>query len=197
MSESKDRPSQRFGVIGWREWVTLPGFAAAPIKAKVDTGARTSALHAFDLKRFDRDGSEWVRFSTQPRQGEEAPTMPGEAKVLDWRFVTSSGGHRSFRPVIVVDVSLLGVVWPVELTLARRDTMGFRMLLGRQAVRHRFLVDPGRSYLGGKPKRKKRKTPKDGDASAPVGPPASASAPSVSSVSEPVAVAGPRPETAD
>ena len=141
-------------VIGWREWVGLPDFGIRSIKVKVDTGARSSSLHAFDLQEFERDGVKWVRFQVHPVQRKSDKTVELEAMVLEHRSVRSSSGKAAIRPVIVTNVELLGITWPVELTLASRDDMGFRMLLGRQAFRHRFLVDAGKSYYGGKPKRK-------------------------------------------
>ena len=143
-------------VIGWREWVGLPDFGIKHIKAKVDTGARSSSLHAFDLREFERDGAEWVRFEIHPVQRKSDRAVAVEAQVLEHRSIRSSSGKASIRPVIVTNVRLLGTTWPVELTLASRDEMGFRMLLGREAFRRRFLVDVGKSYCGGKPKRKKK-----------------------------------------
>jgi hypothetical protein len=143
-------------VIGWREWVGLPDFGIKHIKVKVDTGARSSSLHAFDLRKFERDGEEWVRFQVHPVQRKKDRIVDVEARVLEHRSVRSSSGKASMRPVIVTRVRLLGITWPVELTLASRDEMGFRMLLGREAFRRRFLVDAGKSYCGGKPKRKKK-----------------------------------------
>lgn len=135
-------------VIGWREWIALPGLAVDRIKAKIDTGARSSALHAFNIKTFEREGREYVRFDVHPEQRKSKVTIPTEAELLEYRMVKSSGGHQTRRPVILTQVELMGQRWPIELTLAGRDTMGFRMLLGREAVRNRFLVDPGDSYLG-------------------------------------------------
>ncbi|NNK48333.1 MAG: ATP-dependent zinc protease [Gemmatimonadetes bacterium] len=143
-------------VIGWREWVGLPDFGIERIKAKVDTGARSSSLHAFDLQEFEQAGAKWVRFQVHPVQRSRDRTVEVEAEVLEHRSVRSSSGRASLRPVIVTDVRLMGITWPVELTLASRDEMGFRMLLGREAFRRRFLVDAGRSYCGGKPKRRKK-----------------------------------------
>lgn len=143
-------------VIGWREWVGLPELGIKTIKAKVDTGARSSSLHAFDLEEFDRDGDKWVRFKIHPVQRKNETVVEAEAKVLEYRSVRSSSGKAARRPVVVTNVELLGIAWPVELTLANRDDMGFRMLLGREAFRRRFLVDAGKSYYGGKPKRKKK-----------------------------------------
>jgi hypothetical protein len=141
-------------VIGWREWVGLPDFGIKNIKAKVDTGARSSSLHAINLHIFNRDGIEWVRFLVHPIQRNSKKSVEIKAKILELRSVKSSNGVSAKRPVIVTHVKLLGLIFPVELTLASRDDMGFRMLLGREAFRRRFLVDAGKSYYGGKPKRK-------------------------------------------
>jgi len=143
-------------VIGWREWVGLPDFGIKMIKVKVDTGARSSSLHAFDVDIFERNGAKWVRFQVLPVQRKRNKIVEVEAMVLEFRSVRSSSGIASKRPVIVTNVALLGITWPVELTLASRDEMGFRMLLGREAFRRRFLVDAGKSYYSGKPKRKKK-----------------------------------------
>jgi len=143
-------------VIGWREWVGLPDFGIRSIKVKVDTGARSSSLHAFEPRVFERDGEKWVRFQVHPVQRTKDKAVEVEAKVLEFRSVRSSSGIALMRPVIVTNVTLLGTTWPVELTLASRDEMGFRMLLGREAFRQRFLVDAGKSYYSGKPKRKKK-----------------------------------------
>lgn len=148
-------------IIGWREWVELPDFGIKAIKAKVDTGARSSSLHAFDLQEFEREGVKWVRFKLHPIQRRSDYSIELEAIVLEFRSVRSSSGKATLRPVIVTKVALLGTVWPIELTLANRDEMGFRMLLGREAFRQRFLVDAGKSYYGGKPKRKKKSNQKE------------------------------------
>ena len=141
-------------VIGWREWVKLPDLGVKLIKVKVDTGARSSSLHAFDVEDFSRDNEDWVRFKIHPVQRENEKVVQAEAKVLEYRSVRSSSGKASTRPVIITNLELLGNVYAVELTLANRDEMGFRMLLGREAFRRRFLVDAGNSYCGGKPKRR-------------------------------------------
>lgn len=137
-------------IIGWREWVSLPELGIRAIKVKVDTGARSSSLHAFDVREFEKDGETWVQFSVHPVQRSERNLVDVKAKVLDYRTVRSSSGKASRRPVIVTQIELMGFTWPVELTLANRDQMGFRMLLGRQAFRKRFLVDAGNSYYSGK-----------------------------------------------
>lgn len=138
----RDRPT-----IGWREWVALPGLGVAGIKVKIDTGARSSSLHAFDPERFTRAGTEMVSFTIHPRPGRRLPSIRAEAAVQAERLVRNPGGREELRPVIFTPVTWAGVTWDVELNLTRRDDMGFRMLLGRQAVRRRFLVDPGRSFL--------------------------------------------------
>ena len=143
-------------VIGWREWVGLSDLSIKRIKAKVDSGARSSSLHAYDLEEFERDGQKFVRFKVHPVQRNSKKVIEAEAKVLEYRSVRSSSGKASMRPVIVTNLTMLGQTWPIELTLANRDDMGFRMLLGREAFRGRFLVDAGQSYFGGKPKRKRK-----------------------------------------
>ncbi|GAB5519873.1 MAG: RimK/LysX family protein [Rhodothermales bacterium] len=141
-------------VIGWREWVGLPDLGIPSIKVKVDSGARSSSLHAFALQQFEQDGVTWVRFQVHPVQRTRAEAVEVKAEVLEFRSIRSSSGKASLRPVIVTRVTLLGITWPIELTLARRDAMGFRMLLGREAFRGRFIVDGEKSYYGGKPKRR-------------------------------------------
>ena len=147
-SRKKRRPPPE--VLGWREWASLPDFGVDAIKVKLDTGARTSSLHAFDLTRFDRDGRTMVRFEVHPVQRSADDVVIVEAEVVDERWVRNSGGGRELRPVIETTVGIGERSWPIELTLTRRDEMGFRMLLGRQALKKRALVDPGRSFRAGR-----------------------------------------------
>jgi len=112
-------------IIGWREWVGLPDFGIKTIKVKVDTGARSSSLHAFNLHIFERDGVKWVRFQVHPVQRKKNKIVEVEAMVLEFRSVRSSSGMAVMRPVIITTVELRGITWPVELTIASRDEMGF------------------------------------------------------------------------
>jgi hypothetical protein len=138
-------------VLGWREWVDLPELGIRHIKAKVDTGARTSALHAFEVQPFTENGRQRVRFKIHPNQKDVATVVESIADVVDQRVVTDSGGHREERWVIETRAVIGGVEKSIELTLTSRDTMMFRMLLGRTALKGWARVDPGSSYLAGKP----------------------------------------------
>lgn len=133
--------------IGWREWVGLPELGIPRIKAKIDTGARTSALHAFEVLPFSREGALWVQFRMHPLQRDASHERMCEAAVVDERVVRDSGGHAEQRYVIETRVCLGADCWPVEVTLTSRDDMLFRMLIGRTAIRGRYLVDASRSYL--------------------------------------------------
>ena len=136
---------------GWREWVGLPDLDVEYIKAKLDTGARSSALHAFNLVEFQREGVSWVRFSVHPWQRSAEDEQTIELPVHDRRTIRSSTGHMQQRYVVRMNLRLLDQTFPVDVTLARRDSMGFRLLIGREALRQGFVVDSGRSYLGGRP----------------------------------------------
>ena len=140
-------------VIGWREVVVLPQLGIDKIKVKIDTGARSSALHAFNIREFKRDGKDLVRFQVHPLQRDRDTTITSEAELLEYRKIRNSGGVAQLRPVIITEVKLGESSWKIELTLTNRDVMGFRMLLGRQAVRNKFLIDPGRSFLQSRRKR--------------------------------------------
>ncbi|CAM2772807.1 ATP-dependent zinc protease [Vibrio ordalii] len=134
-------------IVGWRETLILPGLGIEQINAKVDTGARTSCLHAFKVESFTKEEALWVRFWIHPLQRNNEKVTVCEAKVLDERIVRDSGGHEESRYVIQSDVSLGDQTWPIEITLTNRENMGFRMLLGRTAMHHRILVDPTKSFL--------------------------------------------------
>jgi hypothetical protein len=136
-------------IIGWREWVGLPELGIPAIKAKVDTGARTSALHAYYVTPFDRDGKPWVRFGLHPLQKDSLTCIECEAPVKDVRLVTDSGGHREQRVVIETSLLIKGIYMPIEMTLTDRENMRFRMLLGRSALKQGFWVDSSKSFLLG------------------------------------------------
>lgn len=144
-------------VVGWREWVALPQAGIAALKAKIDTGARSSAIHAFDVEVFDREDVEWVRFSIHPWQRSDDDVAVLELPLLDRREVRSSNGQVEQRCAVALDVTLASRTITTVMTLSNRDEMGFRMLIGREALSRGFLVDSARSYLGGRPKRAVRR----------------------------------------
>ena len=143
-------------MLGWREWVGLPELGVPAIKAKVDTGARTSALHAFEIRSLPETHRECVEFKLHPLQHDSDTAVVCTAAVIDKRIVTDSGGHREERFVIRTPVSIGAFTWQIEMTLTSRDDMLFRMLLGRTALKGRVRVDPARSYIVGKRRRRKQ-----------------------------------------
>ena len=150
MLRKTSKLKQKKMVIGWREWLALPDLGIQAIKAKVDTGARTSALHTFGLEPFEKDGTLKVKFTVHPLQRRNDIEVCCVADVVDRRRVTSSDGQSEKRYVIQTIVALGEVRWPIELSLTNRKSMRFRMLLGRAAVTGPLLVDPAKSYLTGR-----------------------------------------------
>jgi len=151
------RPHLPQTILGWREWVSLPALGLTGIKAKIDTGARSSSLHAFDIKAIEVDGKPWVEFKVHPHQHDTTDVISCRAPIKDYRQVTDSGGHRSMRYVIETRICIGGEECLAEMTLADRSQMLFRMLLGRTAMKNRYTVDPSRSYCASK------KPPKPGN----------------------------------
>ncbi len=133
--------------VGWREWLALPSLGISRIKAKVDTGARTSAIHAFDLELYETEAEEKrVRFKVHPIQGDLETMIECDEIVSEHRSVRDSGGHEEIRPFITIPVTLGPHTWEIEASLTNRDNMKFRMLLGRAAIKNRFVVDSSSSY---------------------------------------------------
>ncbi len=136
-------------IIGNEEWCAFPALGVPAIKARVDSGAKTSALHAFNIQRFQYDNSPWVSFDVHPLQDNRLIVVHCKAPVCDKRWVKSSSGMSEKRYVIKVPMQLGDFMWDVEVTLTNRDSMGYRMLLGRNAMQNHVLVDPSDGcYLG-------------------------------------------------
>ena len=138
-------------LLGWREWAGLPEFNIDRIKAKIDTGARSSALHAFAIDPYRKGGQRWVMFSIHPRQRHSDMSIECHAPIKDRRLVSDSGGHKQRRYVIETQIILGQSIFTAEMTLTNRDSMLFRMLIGRTAMSNRFIIDPNASYVQGKP----------------------------------------------
>ena len=151
-TRTRVEPYRHLLIIGWREWVSLSDLGISKIKAKIDTGARTSALHAYDVHEYVDGNKNMVRFKVHPMQKDTLSVRLARAEVVDKRLVRDSGGKVTLRPVILTTMRMGDLKWEIELTLVNRDQMGFRMLLGRQALRGNLLVNPQKSYLFGKTK---------------------------------------------
>lgn len=136
--------------IGWQEWCSLPNFHIPAIKAKIDTGAKTSSLHASNIRTFHRHGDLFVHFTIQPLQQTSRFETHCTALVVDKRPVTTSGGHKEIRYVITTLLTLGHTSWNIELTLTNRASMTFRMLLGRDAIKDHAIIDPGKILYQGK-----------------------------------------------
>ena len=144
-------------IVGSEEWCTFPELGIPTIKARVDSGAKTSALHAVNISPFQKDDENWVKFDINPIQNNTRTVIHCQAPLVDKRIVKSSSGFREQRYVIKSGIQIGETFWEVELTLTNRDSMGFRMLLGREAMSGRLLVDPERKYLMGQPTKEKLK----------------------------------------
>ncbi len=144
--QSVDYHNKAYVILGWREWVSLPELGIKQIKAKIDTGARSSALHADKIMRYRQGGKDKVRFDLYPIQRNHQEAVSCSANLIDTRFVTDSGGHRELRYVIETTLILGGLNLSIEITLTNRSLMTFRMLLGRKALQHNYIIDPARSF---------------------------------------------------
>lgn len=155
-------PENSIEALGWREWVALPDLGIPAVKAKLDTGARTSALHAYFVEPYEERGVSMVRFGIHPLRRRNEIALECVAVVKDRRMVSDSGGHREKRFVIETRLQLGDISWLAEVTLTDREGMLFRMLLGRTALAGRYSVDPARSYVAGRsltrayPRRKRK-----------------------------------------
>ncbi|WP_169077899.1 ATP-dependent zinc protease family protein [Microcella alkalica] len=145
-----NEPAHSITIAGWREWVGIPAAGIPWIKAKLDTGARSSSVHAYDVEVVGEGADERVRFRIRPWQQSSDDAVLLECPVHDRRLVRSSSGHAEERIVVILEIALMGRIVPAEVTLSNRDAMGFRMLIGRQALRRGFVVDSARSFLGGR-----------------------------------------------
>ena len=134
-------------LIGWREWASLPELGIKKIKLKVDTGAKTSSMHATDIEKVMRGKDEFIRFKVHSNQVDPAEFVIGTSKLLEYREIKSSNGQVQLRPVILTQIKLLGEIWPIEVTLTNREEMGFKMLLGRSGIKSGITVDPKKSFL--------------------------------------------------
>ena len=134
-------------VVGNQEWCAFPDLNIPAVKARVDSGAKTSSLHAFNIKVFEKDGQDWIGFDIHPLQRNKKVNIYCEALLIDKRMVKSSNGKGKRRYVIMTTLKLGEDPWPIELTLANRDSMGFRMLLGREAMKSRLMIDPDEKFL--------------------------------------------------
>ncbi|NVJ90517.1 MAG: ATP-dependent zinc protease [Methylocystaceae bacterium] len=141
------KPKAPHAVLGWCEWVKFPEFGNVRIKAKTDTGAQTSALHAWKIKPFEKEGENWISFEIHPLQKSQKDKIRCEAKVTEIKVVKSSNGQKENRYTITTHVIIGPYEYPIDLTLTNRDEMGYRMLIGRAAIAGCFLVDCGHSYI--------------------------------------------------
>ena len=152
LKKRRDRQRQRSikFLIGWKEWCSLPTLDIPAIKAKIDTGAKTSALHAYRIEPFSHNHQPWVRFYLHPIQRNSKISLTCMAPIVDQRFVSSSTGHRELRYVVESKIKIGRKIWTIELTLTNRDKMRFRMLLGRDALKGNAIIDPLTNHKTGR-----------------------------------------------
>jgi ribosomal protein S6--L-glutamate ligase len=136
-------------LLGWKEWASLPSLNIPLIKVKIDTGAKTSALHAYDLKIIQNDGKKYAHFVIHPLQKNTIISRKAIAEVIDIRVIRSSNGQKEERPVINSTIRIGDYAWEIEITLTKRDIMHHRMLLGREAMSV-MLIDPAKTYCQGR-----------------------------------------------
>lgn len=148
-SKNKIHLPSEYLLVGWQEWCILPKLGIPAIKAKIDTGAKTSAIHAFNIQLFYTNDIPHVRFEIYPLQGRHAFAKTCTAVVIDQRLVMSSNGHKELRYVIMTPIVLAGTMWEIEVTLSNRDPLTFRMLLGREALQSKVIIDPHRKLCQG------------------------------------------------
>jgi len=137
-------------LIGWQEWCALPKLHLPAIKAKIDTGAKTSALHASEIKPFHRHGELFVHFKVHPLQRTDELEIACTAHVTDHRVIMNSGGHKELRYVIRTAIVLGTLKWDIDISLTNRGPLVYRMLLGRDALKHHFMIEPGKKLYQGK-----------------------------------------------
>lgn len=147
--QNSPEPSEPLKILGSEEWCALPDLALPALKARVDSGAKTSSLHAFNIKTHKKQGIFRICFDVHPLQGDMKTVVTCSAQVKARRMVKSSSGVSERRYVIETSISLGGTLWNIEVTLTNRDAMGYRMLLGREAMEGRFLINPAESFALG------------------------------------------------
>jgi ribosomal protein S6--L-glutamate ligase len=155
MMKTESNPLEKM-TVGWQEWCALSLLDIPKIKVKIDTGAKTSALHAFNIKLKKHEGQQFVYFSVHPKQGNITETIQCKALVIDQRYIMSSNGHKEYRYIIQTSIQLGHQSWPIELSLSKRDPLKFRMILGREAMQHHVIVDPAKKLLQKLKKQKRR-----------------------------------------
>lgn len=139
-----------FLIVGWKEWVSLPELGLPAIKAKIDTGAATSSIHAYNISYVMKDGKKFVEYELHPLQKNKKVIVKCVSPLIEYRKVRSSSGKLQTRPVIRTTIKIANFTWEIDLNLTNRDSMGMRMLIGREALSSRALVNPTHRFLQGK-----------------------------------------------